>query len=344
MLAISDGKQKKIMTSSDGSYNSIFNKETGFFARWGKTADEDPEWCKYGPEIADIEISTICHNGCKFCYKSNTPCGTYMTLETFKKVFAKLPKTVNQIAFGIGDIDSNPDLYAIMQYCRDNGVVPNITINGKRMRSYDYDMLSKLCGAVSISYYDDRSCIEAIRNLGKRGLEQINIHCLMSEETYEQCMKASSMKEWNSFVNKYLNAVVFLWLKPKGNTNTYHQISKKHYKNIIENAKCNKTNIGFDSCSAPHVMRIMPNQKNYIEPCESTLFSIYINVEGKAFPCSFCEGVDGYSGVDVINTDNVWLNEEFAKFRVALLANKDENGCRNCPIYKLEYGGDTNEN
>jgi len=322
------------MTSSDESYHSIFDKKTGFFFRWGETFKDDPDWCEYGPEIADIEISTICHNGCKFCYKSNTSCGTYMTLETFKDVFDKLPKTVSQIAFGIGDIDSNPDLYKIMQHCRDNGVIPNITINGKRMTPHDYKMLAKLCGAVAVSYYDDVSCINAIRYLGEAGLKQINIHCLMAEETYDQCMKASSMKDWNAYAEKYLNAVVFLWLKPKGQTNTYHQISEEHYKNVIKNSRCSGTNIGFDSCSAPHVLKIMPEQKNYIEPCESTLFSIYINVEGKAFPCSFCEGVEGYDGVDV---KDAWTSEEFKKFRSALLANKDENGCRNCPVYKLEY-------
>jgi radical SAM protein with 4Fe4S-binding SPASM domain len=341
MLTVLDGKQKKIMKSSNGSYNSIFNKENGLFLRWGKTADEDPEWCEYGPEIADIEVSTICHNGCTFCYKSNTTNGKYMTLETFKKVFEKLPKTVTQIAFGIGDIDSNPDLYSIMEYCRNNGVIPNITINGKRMTAYDYDRLVGVCGAVAVSYYDDMSCIDAIKNLGQRGLKQINIHCLMSEETYEQCMKAASIKLWDLYAKTYLNAVVFLWLKPKGDTNTYHQISEEHYKNVIKNAMFSGTNIGFDSCSAPHVLRIMPDQRDYIEPCESTLFSIYINVDGKAFPCSFCEGVNGYNGMDVVNNkdfNKVWLSEEFVRFRSALLDNKDENECRNCPIYKLEYG------
>ena len=62
----------KIVKSED--YNSVFNKQTGFFARWGKTKDEDPQFSKY-PEIADIEISSgKCHNNCPFCYFSYLFC------------------------------------------------------------------------------------------------------------------------------------------------------------------------------------------------------------------------------------------------------------------------------
>ena len=76
------------------SYNYFMNKQTGFFARWGKTQDENPEFSPVGPEIADIEITTKCDgvNGkvCQFCYKSNTPDGQNMSLDTFKAVFHKM--------------------------------------------------------------------------------------------------------------------------------------------------------------------------------------------------------------------------------------------------------------
>jgi len=87
------------------NYNFIFNKINGAFSRWGATFDDDPE-CAPSPEIADIEISTICNHGCKFCYKSNTCDGTYMDLKTFKTVFSKLPNTITQVAFGIGSINN----------------------------------------------------------------------------------------------------------------------------------------------------------------------------------------------------------------------------------------------
>ena len=76
-LKIIDNKRYKLCSSSD--YNFIFNKDTGYFARWGKYSSEDPE---YGPspEILDLEISSgnigskeeICKGKCSWCYKKTT--------------------------------------------------------------------------------------------------------------------------------------------------------------------------------------------------------------------------------------------------------------------------------
>jgi hypothetical protein len=96
---------KTILHSKD--YNFIFDRKTGFFARWGKTQEDDPEYSPFGPEIADIEIATSCKGvgtPCDFCYKKNNPNGEYMTLETFKVLFAKFPPILTQIAVGIGDL------------------------------------------------------------------------------------------------------------------------------------------------------------------------------------------------------------------------------------------------
>lgn len=66
---IEKGKIKKFVSPE---YNYAFNKETGFFVRFGKTINEDPPFSKYGPEIADVEISTICKKGCNYCFIPGT--------------------------------------------------------------------------------------------------------------------------------------------------------------------------------------------------------------------------------------------------------------------------------
>jgi len=40
-------------------YNFVFDKRTGLFVRWGESLKDDPEFGL--PEIADIEVTTICH-------------------------------------------------------------------------------------------------------------------------------------------------------------------------------------------------------------------------------------------------------------------------------------------
>jgi len=334
------------------NYNYKFNKRTGFFARWGRTILEDPECCPFGPEIADIEISTVCSQGCKFCYKSNTPHGHNMDIKMFKSIFDKLPKTVTQIAFGIGDIGANKDLEAIFQCTRDNGVIPNLTINGYGMTPAYYDMLAKYCGAVAVSYYDKDTCYTALRELHDRGLEQTNIHCLLSRETMADCIAIVDDYMADPEFAKVLNAVVFLMVKPKGRAvGKFTLPSVIEYKALVDKAIANGVPIGFDSCGAPHFLEFAERGmefKQYVDPCESTLFSVYIDVHGVAYPCSF--STNCYPGTSIVQSpdvpvpaeyivddfvEGVWHGEIFNRFRKDLLENKDKNGCRMCPCYDL---------
>lgn len=42
------------------NYNYVFNLENGSFARWGKKMEENTQYSPIGPELLDIEVSTIC--------------------------------------------------------------------------------------------------------------------------------------------------------------------------------------------------------------------------------------------------------------------------------------------
>ncbi len=169
-------------------YNFKFDKKTGYFARWGKTLKDDP---KVGMlEIFDLEVSTVC-NGigkeiagssgvCKHCYKSNNPNGKNMSFDTFKEIFDKLPKTLTQIAFGIGnlhvehevdgktvvDLYGNPDLIKMFKYCREKGVIPNLTTSGYMLTDETAKTFAELCGAVAVSIYEPRDvCYNAVKKL-----------------------------------------------------------------------------------------------------------------------------------------------------------------------------------
>ena len=327
------------------NYKFYFDRKTGFFARWGKTQDDDGDPNLGLPEIADIEISTICNgiNGvpCAFCYKANTGNGTYMNLETFKKVFHNLPPTITQIAFGIGDINANPDMWEIFNYCNDNGVVPNVTINGEGMEDYIADKLVEKCGAVAVSLYDKNKTYNAVKKLTDRGLKQTNIHFMLSEETIDRSYQLMEDYKNDPRLEK-LNAIVFLSLKKKGRARShFNQCSKDDFKKIINYAFDNNIPIGFDSCSYHKFadsIKGSDNESNLIqvaESCESSIYSSYINVDGKFFPCSFCEETEGWeNGIDVVNTNNflkdVWYNERTNKFRKNLISCS-----RKCPLYDI---------
>ena len=326
-------------------YNFIYNKVDGFFARWGAKFEDDPQWSPFGPEIADIEISSgECSGRCPFCYKSNGENGgkaQNMTLDQFKQLFSKLPKTVGQIAFGICDVTTNPDFFSIMEYARSKGVVPNYTCNGHYVTDEVAQMTAKLCGAVAVSLVDKDLSYDAIKKFTDAGMTQVNIHYMLSMETYERAFKIAEDISSDPRLAK-MKAIVFLQYKHKNPKSPFHSmVSHENYKKLTEYCQKLGVKFGFDSCSANLFLESVKDNpqiemfKTVAEPCESSCMSSYINWEGKFYPCSFCENVPGWTeGIDVLNcTDfmkDVWLSDKVKTFREKLLANN-----RNCPIYDI---------
>lgn len=335
-------------------YNYIFNRDNGMFARWGNEIKDDPNFSPFGPEIMDIEISTICEgvNGkpCKFCYKSNTQSGENMSFNVFKKIFHKIPRTLTQIAFGIGTINGNPDIWKILGYCRQNSyniVIPNITINGWDLKDVDAKNLAKICGSVAVSHYDEELCISAIRKLYKFGVKQINIHQVLTEETYYEALNLlESIK--SKKLSKIIHAIVFLSLKQKGRGKTYRPLLQKKFDILVKNALNSKIKFGFDSCSALKVNKVLfTNSSNsllkmMVESCEACLFSGYINCQGEFFPCSFIEGEKDFSkGINILKVNDflkdVWFSQRIQNFRNSLIFSSKINDykCRECPIFTI---------
>ena len=334
----------KIIRSKN--FNNVFYKANGYNMTWGKNYEENPTFSPFGPLIADIEISTLCHgpknkNGkdepCKFCYKSNNSCGKNMTLEEFKVLFHKLPRTLTQIAFGIGDLQSlDAEMWKIFDYCRHNDyqeIIPNITINGNYLTDEKVVRLKQLMGAISVSHYND-TCLDAVAKLTEAGIKQVNIHQLVSENTFDECMLLIEQIGADKRLSG-LNAVVFLMLKPKGNRNDFKPITSEHYNTLIQTCIDKNIPFGMDSCSACAFQSITGDKfKKYIEPCESFgLFSCYFNVDGKYFPCSFCEGEKQWEkGLDIKNNflQDIWYNEKVVADR-----EKSLKAGRKCIMYDL---------
>jgi MoaA/NifB/PqqE/SkfB family radical SAM enzyme len=347
-----------------GSYSYYFNKATGLFIRHGKTAkrEDDPTYSP-GPEILDIEISSgsACTGNCPFCYKDNQPGGNRplhnMTLDQFKTILGKMPKDgkshlLSQIAVGIMDIGTNPDFIPMMEYAREQGIVPNFTTNGKGVTEEFAQRVSKICGAVAVSVTNNRDqAFDAVKKFTDAGMEEVNLHYLLSQQTGpESIFKA--IKEDPRLSG--IRAVVFLGYKPKG-------VGKEKFspvkdlsviKGIVDYATKNKLSIGFDSCTAPSVLLAYKGTemeeiaKNLIEPCEAGCFSSYISAEGKYYPCSFTEGTkDWEDGINVLEcfdfVKDVWESQRNLAWRTKLLGSTSKCTCdmkllcRACPVYDI---------
>lgn len=345
---IMDGKFTKIVVGED--YKYIFNKVNGNFKRWGKTYEDDPSYSPIGAEILDIEITTIC-NGikgklCPMCYKSNTPNGKNMSFDTFKKIMDKQGNNLTQIAFGVDSMaTSNPDLWKMAAYCRTLGIVPNITVAD--VSDEVADKLMNVMGAVAISRYAEKNvCYDSIKKLTDRGMSQINMHFCIMEETNDACLETLNDIKTDPRLAK-MNAIVLLSLKKRGRGVKFTTLSKEKYANLVKVGFEKGITLGFDSCGALKFLDSIKDHPRYedfkvmTEPCESTNFSEFIDVNGDFYPCSFAAESDGWhTGIPIVeSTDmltDVWYNDRVVAFRNNL--NSNCNNChkaRECPIYKV---------
>jgi radical SAM protein with 4Fe4S-binding SPASM domain len=348
MLKILETPQHKSVQSED--YNYVFNKTNGLFCRYGRTLEDDPLVAPM-PEILDIEITTICNgianidgheSPCRFCYKGNTRVGKNMSFEIFRKVLDSMSSLLTQIALGCdAKATSNPDIWRMMEYARSKGIIPNITIAD--ISDEIADKLVSHCGACAVSRYANKDiCYDSVKKLTDRGLDQTNIHMLLSEETYDMVMETIQDRLTDPRLEK-LNAIVFLSLKQKGRGVGYHPLSFERFQNIVTTAMNAKIGFGFDSCSCAKFLAVVkdhPQLKDFeqiSDPCEATLFSSYVNVDGRYFPCSFAESL--FEGIEVGDKpfSEIWNDPKTVEFRKKLLATADANalGCRECPLFTI---------
>jgi len=347
MITVCDGKKRFLSEE----YNYQLDTKTGNFYRWGRTFEDDPVLSPYGPEIADIEISTgDCSGKCPWCYKANeTGNGHHMTLATFKKVLDNLPRTLTQVALGLTDLDSNPDLIPIMEYCHECGVMPNFTTAGFGCDDLHFVAnVASLAGAVAVSVYPhtkDRA-YNTVRMFLDSGVEQTNIHLLYYQENKDFVYEVLGDVKKDPRLDG-LNAVVLLGLKPKGRAEggKLTPFTQEEFTSLAVYCSVNHIPMGFDSCSAAKFDGAIDSlpvdsdtkeiYRQCSERCESGLFSIYVARGGNVYPCSFTEDkLDWWKPVNLAEVEDfykeVWHTDQMNRWRKMLL-----NNCRQCPVYKI---------
>lgn len=353
----------RVVTANDSSFHLAFRASDGYTQKWGRTFQEDPIMCPYGPEIADIEITTKCSGirdirGCRrqciHCYRSRCSQGDNMSFDTFKNIFHKITenRTLTQIAFGTdASLTSNPDIWKIFDYCIENDVKPNVTvadIDSNTARS-----LVERCGAVSVSWYpliNKSRCYDSIAHLTRISKElnknlQVNMHVLLADELvpyYDELINDIKTDERL----QDLNAVVFLSLKQVGRGIHFNKISSVDYESLMD--KCFSSNIkfGMDSCTCHKFMLYLrkinkiQEYMTYLESCERLLFSCYINVHGELFPCSFMEGSENWEhGISVLEAKNferdVWYHPRVVADRKISEGYILSGGCNECHCFEI---------
>lgn len=348
----------------DQKYNFIeyFNEANGFLMRSnvlvnGVETDALPHRRSY-PELIDVGIMgtcVACDNGmCKAagvdCYQSASAFKrSNMPLEVYRKIVEQSKGKTFQIALGgAGDPNKHENFLEILQLTRANHIVPNLTTSGFGLTDDEIAAIKEYCGAAAISFYSKLTpgkresndiTISAINRLINAGCIT-NIHYVVSKDNLDETIYRLKYDVFPEGIN----ACVFLLYKPvgQGKKEKMPVLDDPLYNEFIDLATNKKYGfkIGFDTCQSPALMRfsnVIADES--LEFCESARFSMYIDCENQAYPCSFGWMHNEYC-VDLNNHTilEAWNSPQFSKF-IQRQETQCDMMCCGCALEVGLYGG-----
>lgn len=333
----------KTLQYKDLGYTSLFNPDTGFFARIPDKGKKEPFWSPHGPELMDISITNWCDKGCAFCYKSSTVHGQHMALSDYKNVIDQASAMGTfQVALGGGNPNQHPDFIEILEYTARKGVVPNYTTNGRGLSEEILKATQAYCGAVAVSAYppyDETS--RTIELLVKNGIK-VNVHYILDSASIDTAI--SWLNEPPEFL-KGINAVIFLNYKPSGRHVFEHKMLR-HSTRLDEffelaTSSRRKLKVGFDACCVSGVFARTDASTVMVDACDAGRFSMYVSEDLKVYPCSFQGGlVEGDQLNDETSLLDIWTkSSNMDSFRQYFSSDRcggcsHRSTCMNgCPIF-----------
>ena len=346
----------------DPKYNFVefFNPQNGTLIRTNiikknvETAIEP--YMRSFPELIDIGVmgtcyaglSGICRNAGVDCYQNAT---TYqrknMSVEKYETIITQCKSKTFQVALGgAGDPNKHENFEQLLRITRDNNIVPNLTTSGYNISEHEIELMKTYCGAVAVSFYStlnkngfetNMNTISTIHKLIACGCIT-NIHYVISTQNIDEVI----FRLENNMFPDGINAIIFLLYKPVGLASKDKMLtaSDPRYLKFLELIANNKTDfkIGFDSCQTPAVLNFCSTvATESLEFCEAARFSMYIDCDLIAYPCSFGHDCDAYS-VDLskFSIAEAWNSKIFEMFRLKqneMCSYCSQNViCRNCAL------------
>jgi radical SAM protein with 4Fe4S-binding SPASM domain len=259
------------------------------------------------PTLADIQITSVCTQGCPHCYASANARGEHMPFADIERILNSCADVgVLQVAFGGGDPLLHPQIVDILKATRDHCMVPNITTSGAYFSNENLRALKHYCGAVALSLEGVEQSYNARRSLGWSGfLNALEYMAVFDIPTVLQVtLGASNLRELPSIVEFALThklyGVIFLAYKPVGRGRGFDQSLAALPSNDVAKALSQAfrllhphTRIGYDCCLSAIVTGmnedVFGHGNEDIEGCSALRGSIGISVRQELLPCTFLE-------------------------------------------------------
>jgi sulfatase maturation enzyme AslB (radical SAM superfamily) len=112
------------------------------------------------PVLIDLSLNNYCNLHCPYCYMSATSLehGSNLSMDDFELLLRDMIKSrVLQIALGGGEPTLHPNFTEILCKLRVEGdIIPNYTTNGSNLTHEILKASKDYCGAVAVSYSEER--------------------------------------------------------------------------------------------------------------------------------------------------------------------------------------------
>lgn len=348
---------KRMIVYKDKKYQfyEYFNEQNGFLFRSDSMHTNNNPKMRSFPELLDVGIMGTClaseHNFCKKfgvdCYqKATIRKRPNMNCDDYERLLSQCTGKVFQIALGgAGDPNKHEYFEKILKTTCKYKIIPNYTTSGYLLSDYEAELTKMYCGAVAVSFYSNlidgresnQNTIKAINIFLNHGCTT-NIHYVLSKDTISEAI----FRLKNNLFPQGINAVIFLLYKPSGfgildKTLSYNDLELKELIDIIDKNHFN-FDIGFDTCFTPALISFSNTIAfNSIDFCEAARFSMYIDCELNAYPCSF-DAVEKQYCISLKESTipEIWNSEQFNQFR-----RKQESNCIYCKKREYCLGGCT---
>ena len=352
------GNDMQVYKDEKFRFIEYFNTKTGLLVRsnvFNENVDTGKEpFMRSFPELLDIGIMGNCHvskkNICKSagidCYQSAiSKIRPNMEVCDYKSIIEQCEGRVFQVALGgAGDPNKHKNFEEILLLTREAEIVPNLTTSGIELTDYEVKIIKKYCGAVAVSFYSrlihnnqetNIATIDAIERLVAENCI-VNTHFVLSTDTIQEAI----VRLRNGLFPHGINAVIFILYKPVGlgKQEKVLSVNNLYFNEFLELVNTQKFDfkIGFDTCHTPALINRCSNiSEQSLDACEAARFSMYIDRDLIAYPCSFdCMSQEFAESLRIKSIDEVWWSDTFNLFR-----NRQIDACDQCSKKKLCMSG-----
>lgn len=304
-----------------------------------------------------MECSSICNLKCKMCPLSNglKRKQGFLKFENFKYVFDQIKPAYLNLT-GIGEPFLNLDLFKIIKYAKSRGAMVKLDTNGTLLNEKNIGkILETKIDIISTSIDGtDKKSYEKIRIGSDFELVKRNIKNLVRERNRTNSasevhmffvLQEDNISDLPNFIKlaeelgvDYMAGSFVVSLGKNENKNNKIFNHKKNLKELIEETRRLIKNSKVEISMNPLLdyLEYEGEKEFYNEktPCYMPWYSTFITWDGYVNPCDFsCDNEIVFGNAFKQPFKEIWNNEEYKKFRLEILKNRDKiNLCRGCGV------------